>query len=929
MRTLIILFFILFTFTSFAQELENKNYEMALSSFEEQDYASAMIHLKNTFKGDKAHLSGRILYAKILLAHDDGVAAELALAYAKELGGDLNLLLPLQAHAYLLQKQFEKAIEITAPATRDAETELILAYFRGQAFLGQKKFVFAEESFDYALKIEPNYAKANLGKAQVYITRKQFNLAIEFTDKALTSYSVPANARVIRARLYMIESKSIEAINILKIAIKKDENYLAARLLLAEIFLSKGEMTNAEKEIDYILDLAPKEPKSNFLKLMVSSAKNEAEDKNVEQTFNNILSTVSSLPSEVINENPQYLFLAGYVLFKKNRYLEAQKFFSQYLAKVDDLRAIKIQGKIELLIKDYASAKRLLSKANHKFPNQEDIIVMLGKAHMALNEHVKAQYYLQQALLINEDNIDTLLNLTYSYMEQLNFHGAMAELGKVRQTYPNLPQALLLEYQCLTELGLIELAQARTNRLTLVAPNNPEYYYLHGLTYFKLGDFESAKYYFNTAIEVSPNSINGHIGIADIDIQNKNIEIAIKNLQKLLNENPNNIKIMNTIAKAFQTQGSDELERVWLEKVLAIEKVNKEALISLERNHRKTGKLEAIKSRLKTLVKNSPNENLHQLLGGIYLTTRDYPKAIEQFKEKLYIAKDKGEAYLTLANAQVTALDIPGAIITLEKAIIWNDDLIEANVLLTKLFLANKDLNKANTLIDFIRKKNPDLAIADLLQGDWYFLQKQYQLALKNFQLAYNKNQSEKSILSLYRTYKAIGSTKKAEALLTNNLNFDANFHLSIIIALADIYTIQEESIKAIELYITALKYLPESVAILNNLANLYIENNKLGNALDYAKKAHNLAPENVVVIDTLATVFLRMKKYDTSLSLLRKAISVNSEAQAVKYHIALALDGLGRRKAAINQLIKVVESKRNFKEKKQAKALLDSWIQG
>jgi len=927
MRLFAFLFFLVVTLSSFAQKLDDKSYERALISFEEQDYPSAMIHLKNTFKENRAHLPARILYAKILLDHQNGIGAELELAYAKELGGDLNLLLPLQAHAYLLQQQFKKAIEITSPATRDRETEMSLAYYRGQAYLGRKKLVFAEDSFDYALTLMPDYAKANVGKAQVYIARRQFALAMVFADKALLSPEVPNNARLIRARLYMIEGKSIEAENILEVAIKKDKNYLAARLFLAEILLSKGALDRAEKEVDYILDFAPKEPQSNFLKFMIAISKNKT--LNVEQTLDNILQLLNSLPSEIRNENPQYLFLAGYILYKKKSYLEAQNFFNQYLANVNDLRAIKMQGEIELHLENYISARRLLSKANQNFPNHPVILVMLGKAHMALNEQVKAQGFFKQALLIDQGNIKTLLSLASSYMEQLHFHKAMAELAKIRQAYPNLPQALLLEYECLTQLSSIELAQARTERLIIVAPNNAQFHYLHGLTYLKLADFESAKVYFDKAIAIDANLVDARLGIADINIQKGKPAEAIIALEKLLSSNDNdNVKIMNGIAKAFDAQGNDKAQVVWLEKALSIEKTNKQALISLEQHYRKTAELETFKVRLEALVKDSPDENIHQLLGGIYLTTRDYPKAIKQFKEKVDIAKDQGEAYLGLANAQVIAQDIPGAILTLEEAVLWNDDLIEANILLVKLLLVDKKLKDASNRIDFIRKKRPSLAIADLLRGDWYYVQGQYQSALQSFQLAYNKNKSEKSILSLYRTYKMMGGISEAETLLVNNLDLDTNFDESIIIALADIYKIQNKSVNAIELYLRALRSAPESIAILNNLAYAYIENNQLDQALNYAQKAYDISPDNVVVIDTFATVFLQMKEYDKSLSLLRQAIAVNSEVQVVKYHIALALDGLNRREAAINQLVDVVQSNKDFEEKEEAKMLLDNWVQ-
>jgi len=925
------LFFILFSFavTSSEQIIDqspaNVDYEKALTSFEEQDYRTTMIHLKNTFQNNREHLAGRILYAKVLLAHENGVLAEVELNYADELGADLDLIRPLKVKSLLYQQKFTAALDLTQPGKSRTEVELQLAYLRGQAFIGLRKFAFANESFDYALTLSPRHNLSNLGKAQVYLARKQFTLAAQYTDKALLGYNIPERARVIRAKLFLIAGNTDAALAQLNKAIELNPQYLAARMVKAEVLLSQGEVELAELDIDYILDIAPKEPQTNYLRVIASSKKGTPEY--IEETLSNILATLSALPDDIRQENPQYLYLSGYILYKQNHLLEAGNYFNQYLEKVNDFRAIVMSADIEIRLEEYTNAKNLLIKANRNFPNNEVILNLLASSFMGLKQYEDAQRYFIESLQINPNNPNVVLQFAKSFVAQENFSKAVELLLKIEQAFPNMVPALQALNASFIELGEFEQAISRSKRLVTIAPKNSYFQYLHGNNLLNSYQINEAKNSFNQAISLSADYIDAKVGLIELLVIQGNNEQAKIDLGTLLNQYPKNIVIMKAFASLHYLLEEYNDSALWLEKVLAENVADVDALFSLDQVYRKTNQLDKIQFKLEAILAKDSIAALHELLGGVYLSQRKYEQAIKEYQRYVDKATNRGYALSILANAQITAKDVNGAISSLKKALVWDDEVVTIHILLTKLLMASGKAEEAAQQIKIIRIKDKEGAIADLLAGDLHFKQKQFSKALSYYQRSLSINPSTASILALYRTYKKLNKFKKAEQLLIGQMERAEYLELRFVIALADVYQLQNKHEEAAKLYQKSLEEYPNSPALLNNLANILIKQGKTDQAIIFAKRAIAIAPNNVTILDTMGWGEINLANYEVALTYLRKALAIDAANNSVKYHLAIALDKQGRRKSAQHYLIQVVESFSPFEEKAQAKKLLDSWL--
>ncbi|WP_448548044.1 XrtA/PEP-CTERM system TPR-repeat protein PrsT [Thalassotalea fusca] len=900
----------------------DEHYEKALISFESDDIKSAVIHLKNTFKADNNHLPGRILYAQMLLAFNSGQAAMAELEHAKTLGADLDLLLPFQVEALLHQQAFEKAITLAAPGNRKPETELALAYLRGQAYLGLGKLIFADENFDQVLSTSPNHSLARLGKAQVAIARKQYPQAATYLDEILESYDIPESTRILRARLYLVAKEPQQALLLLNEAISKNPDLLAARLTRAQILLSSDNVETAEVDINYLLDRAPKEPQTNFLKSLVDRQKGSNEL--VEQTYDNTLSTLTTISKEIREENPQYLFLSGYLQFRKQQYSAALESLRKYTIKVTDVRATLLIAQIHFIQQNYASAENILARAKIEFPNHKDILILLGKTHLQLGNYNEAQKHFLASLEIDNTNHHILLDLAESFIKSNQYKNAHVALQRVGEYFPTLPRLLLLLNDNFNALRQIEDALATTETLISFHRDVAQFHYLHGMNLFKLQQFALAKNAFTHAIAIDSSHIDSHVALSRTDVNQGNVDTAISNLANLLDSYPDHSAIMLELARIHRFKGDSEKELLWLTKTLSIDASNIDALTLLTKNYREQGDLSKAQSVLESTLKRTNSNDVRKLLANVYLERRQYKQAIELFTVYADQAKQRGKALLLLANSHLLANNHAEAIATVEKALIWDKNLIEGRVMLIKLLLAAKDTKRAQDNIKLLAKDTNKQALTAMLTGDLHFVEQEYHLAKSQYQKAFDIAPNESALHSLYRTFKKLNQIQEAEDLLTQwTTQHGTTRNLTTLIALADIYQLNNKPRQAIELYEGALEQYPNAVPLLNNLANATLEQGNVEDALTLATRAIQLAPNNVTVLDTLAWVNYHMKEYDAALRMLRKANTLDSGNLTVKYHLAATLYRLNRPEAAKKYLIDVLNSPVEFAYRDQAETLI------
>lgn len=128
--------------------------------------------------------------------------------------------------------------------------------------------------------------------------------------------------------------------------------------------------------------------------------------------------------------------------------------------------------------------------------------------------------------------------------------------------------------------------------------------------------------------------------------------------------------------------------------------------------------------------------------------------------------------------------------------------------------------------------------------------------------------------------------------------------------------------------YEQVLAVQPDFAAAANNLAWLIAEEPQpdLGEALRLAMIAKEQLPDEVHIIDTLGWVHYKRKSYGLARNEFAQAVEKQPDMPILRYHLALALFGEGKKQQAVKELETALRGKGDFAEKQEAQALLKTW---
>lgn len=119
-------------------------------------------------------------------------------------------------------------------------------------------------------------------------------------------------------------------------------------------------------------------------------------------------------------------------------------------------------------------------------------------------------------------------------------------------------------------------------------------------------------------------------------------------------------------------------------------------------------------------------------------------------------------------------------------------------------------------------------------------------------------------------------------------------------IAIAGLYETDERFNDAIMAYNEAIKYLPDKVELLYNIALDYYRVGNFTNAENYLNKVISSSPNFVLAYYNLGTLYYKLSEYDKAVEYLQKAISLNPVLADAHYNLALAYLSLDKKQEAL-----------------------------
>lgn len=920
--------YLLLSFFSFstAGTTTNSHYESAVVSFKTSDFNTTAIHLKNSLSERPDHIPSRVLNARLLVALGKANEAKIELKKAKKYGADKVYLAPYLMDAMLLQREFDQVLSFVDEHLNLYNQSINNAFmlYQAKALSGKHLYSKADRVLLQILKNSPSNLNAILGRAQIALKRGEVAESLVLTNEAMTLDNNNINVLLMSAVVNQISGQvDLAKSHVLRV-LQMDPKNTSARLTYSVLLLESGELLAAKKELDKILTTVPNEPGANFINYLASVSLGRVKES--QESITHLTNILDAMPDDIQHDFPILLYLSSVVNFQQANYNKAEKFLVKYLKiNNEDHKARKLHAKINLAQKKFALAESILARLVTYQPTDIETIVLYGKVLFVQGRYDKAKYFFQKAFEIQPEPIESTLNLAKIHMINGEYQDVISKISTHKQLNEN-PEALLLLVKAYLETDEPNSALTHIEDLQSLLPNDSYVHQIKGSALGLSGDITNAKLSYQQAMLLSPKNSQALIHLARIDAHQNKFEEAILKLTEHNKEfGPNSAVLIELGDVYLGTKNIDSAEKMYL-KALSVNSSSYFALTRLVALYQKNKNIhQAITLTETYLLKNKENKETYEVAAALYYKNNETKKAITALTKAVKYSDDKERSLQALALLQLRLGLLGEAKQSLIKALAWNNEFLPAYDKLIAIFISEKNQVEAIKLIQQREKITGHVATVDILNGDLYSKLGDLDKAQKYYQDALDKEASQQATLGLYRIYKKQKQHSNILTLLSSWLEKQPN-DLVLAIALAETYRDMGQNQLAVTFYLSLLDRFPNNPILLNNIALAYLSIKELHKASELANKAYELLPKSATVLDTIAWIEINKENYKKALDLLRVAYTLEHNNAEVNYHIAIALDNLGRRDEAFSYLQTATMGEKYFPDKQAAILLLNHW---
>jgi len=281
---------------------------------------------------------------------------------------------------------------------------------------------------------------------------------------------------------------------------------------------------------------------------------------------------------------------------------------------------------------------------------------------------------------------------------------------------------------------------------------------------------------------------------------------------------------------------------------------NRAAYLAPARFYMRRNRLEDSETLLNEAIEADMGDHtIYQALALTQHRKRDFPAALENFKEAVAVSPDDQRSAMLLADYYIFLQQLPEAKAIYESIAERWPELTPVKSKIAELLFAERDFGQAQQHIEGLLQESPDYGRAHLLQGILSMREGKAEEARKAFQKARDLDPDS------------------AESHYFYGLTFleDEEYKLSLFEILQ------------------ALEKNPNSVKIRLALAFIYLRTGELSLSLDELNRILNARPDNSRARTLRAAVHLQSKTYESAASDYRYLLAKNPESPGVQYQLA------------------------------------------
>lgn len=603
------------------------NYLRGLLAFRKKDYVTAADHLSrsNTAAPDNHSVIALLAATQYALGNMEQTETLLTKHLAAE-PSDLQSQ-KLLAATRLKLKSPDKAIEALDAAIKLAPADADMLAMLGVAATMKGDFSEGRAYLKKASDANPQDTGLRVRLAESYLAEGNEKQALEELDSLSATADGALRAKMLVA-LSRAKNKDIDgALAIAKELILVHTKNPAPFNLLGSFYLMKKDPVAARKQFETALQL-----KADFVPAMLSTARLEQQENNLpaaRQGFEKILKLQA-------NNVPALMGLAQ-IEEKESHPDKALALMEQAReANPNALQPRLLLTRYYLHNKQMLKADSLAAEMLKIAPSHPAVLATLGESQTAQRKFSDAAKTYEQLLALQPRNPWVHLSLGEVRAQMGQLDPARKAFKEALKIEPNFQAASIA--LAILELNNSNIAEAANIAEGIIkrAPKSSEGYILRGDTLARQGKFEAAAQAYADASAIRPSSaltLSRYMALTKAQQQETGLEI----LRSWLKQNPDDIRIKQALAQAYQELGQHNEAIPLYTQILSSQPDNLIALNNLALSYFATQDPKALATAEKAYNLNNKHPAITDTLGWILVQQGELDRGtrlLEKAREK-------------------------------------------------------------------------------------------------------------------------------------------------------------------------------------------------------------------------------------------------------------------------------------------------------
>ncbi|MCG2577516.1 PEP-CTERM system TPR-repeat protein PrsT [Dechloromonas sp. XY25] len=875
-------------------------YEDALRRFEKDDMPAAVIQLKNAIQQDQKMLAAHLLLGKALLKDGDLKGAEAAFEEALKQGVNRGeVAIPL-GQVFMALGRPDAVIDRIQPSGLSPALQVDILTLRGNAYLESGKNSLATQNFDQARSIDPRSATPLIAEVSMLLGMGRIDQAREKANRAVEL--APNNAFAWNAKASVLHA-SLDAAGAMAAydkALALTPKHVDARIARAALLIDLKREAEARKDLDYLLEQAPDEPRAAYLRAVLAGQKGDTVA--VNDALKEVTRTIDAVPPAWLARREQLLMAGALAHYGLANHQKAREYLDAVIARnPGNNGAKKLLASIYVDAKDYARAQTLLESLQRALPDDPQVMYLLGSVNLAQRRYSQASELLEKAAA-RTGSPEINRSLGFSQLSMGKAEQGQASLERAFAANPADAQAGMALATLYIRLGKPDKALKTAEGMVKRDPANLTALNFLGALKGASGDKNGARAVYGEVLAKDPDFTPSVLNLARLDMADKRFDEARRRLDAVLRKRSDDAQVLFEYGQLEQRAGRPEEAIRYLAKAGNVQRTDPApslALIDLHLNLRQSDQALAVAKQLSGKFPTSLPAQL--ALARSFLASGDAINARSTLGGATRLAEFDAKAQAAIARLQLAANNPDGASYSVYKALQGNPEDVSALALAVQVEARRGDAAKADAALKTLLAKHPNALETLRVTADLAMSRGQYAAAIAGYRKLLSREENTGNALALVQAHIAAGEAAKATSVLEGWVKGHPKDKLASK-ALAEAQFRAGQLAAARQTYQSVVKESPDDALALNNYANLLQQMNDPA-AQEMAERAVKLSPNSAIYADTLGWILVGKGQIEPGLRYLREARLRSPESAEIRFHLAYALSKVGRKEEAKEEL--------------------------